>query len=106
MTVMPIRNIIGKTGVITCTIGIGYWHNHMLLTISNALAHDKTQIFHGFTEIIKYEFLFIFILFISGPFLYTKLGPVSGTKFFPNWLKKFPIDMEHSQLAEKSQIKR
>ena len=42
----------------------------------------------------------------SGLFLYTKLGPVSGTKFFPNWLKKFPIDLEHSQLSEKSQFKR
>ena len=42
----------------------------------------------------------------AGLFLYTKLGPVSGTKFFPNWLKKFPIDVEHSQLAEKSQFKR
>ena len=42
----------------------------------------------------------------SGLFLYTKLGPVSGTKFFPNWLKKFPIDLEYSQLAEKSQFKR
>ena len=41
-----------------------------------------------------------------GLFLYTKLGPVSGTKFFPNWLKKFSIDLEHSQLAEKSQFKR
>ena len=38
---------------------------------------------------------------MTGLFLYTKLGPVSGTKFFPNWLKKFPIDLEHSQLAEK-----
>ena len=28
----------------------------------------------------------------TGLFRYTKLGPVSGTKFFPNWLKKFPID--------------
>ena len=42
----------------------------------------------------------------TGLFLYTKLGPVSGTKFFPNWLKNFPIDLEHSQLAEKSQFKR
>ena len=42
----------------------------------------------------------------SGLFLYTKLDPVSGTKFFSNWLKKFPIDLEHSQLAEKSQFKR
>ena len=42
----------------------------------------------------------------SGLFLYTKLGPVSGTKFFPNWLKKFPIDLKHSQLLEKSQFKR
>ena len=41
-----------------------------------------------------------------GLFLYTKLGPVSGTKFFPYWLKKFPIDLEHSQLAEKSEFKR
>ena len=45
-------------------------------------------------------------IIITGLFLYTKLGPVSGTKFFPNWLKKFPIDLEHSQLAEKSQFKR
>ena len=44
--------------------------------------------------------------FSPGLFLYTKLGPVSGTKFFPIWLKKFPIDLEHSQLAEKSQFKR
>ena len=43
---------------------------------------------------------------LSGLFLYRKLGPVSGIKFFPNWLKKFPIDLEHSQLAEKSQFKR
>ena len=42
----------------------------------------------------------------AGLFLYTKLGLVSGTKFFPNWLKKFPIDLKHSQLAEKSQFKR
>ena len=46
------------------------------------------------------------LLTASGLFLYTKLGPVSGTKFFPNWLKKFPIDQEHSQSAEKSQFKR
>ena len=25
-------------------------------------------------------------------FLYTKLGPVSGTQFFPSWQRKFPID--------------
>ena len=46
------------------------------------------------------------IYLYAGLFLHTKLGPVSGTKFFPNWLKKFSIDLEHSQLAEKSQIKR
>ena len=42
----------------------------------------------------------------TGLFLYTKLGPVSGTQFFSNWLKKFPNDLEHSKLAEKSQFKR
>ena len=31
---------------------------------------------------------------VAGLFLYTKLGPVSGTKFFPNWLKKFTIDLK------------
>ena len=45
-------------------------------------------------------------LSMAGLFLYTKLGPVSGTKFFPSWLKKFPIDLNHFQVAEKSQFKR
>ena len=35
-----------------------------------------------------------------------KINCYTGTKFFPSWLKKFPIDLEHSQLAEKSQSRR
>ena len=36
--------------------------------------------------------------------LYTKLGPVSSTKFFPNKLKNLPvsIDLKLSQLVEKN----
>ena len=41
----------------------------------------------------------------SGLLLCTKLCVVSGTTVFPNWLKKFLIDLKHSQLAEKSQLK-
>ena len=33
---------------------------------------------------------------LTGLFLHTKL--VSGTNFFPNWLKKIPIDLKLSHL--------
>ena len=35
-----------------------------------------------------------------------KTGSGFRYQIFPNWLKKFPIDLKHSQLAEKSQFKR
>ena len=39
----------------------------------------------------------------TGLILYTT-GSVSRTKFFLYWLKKFSIDLKHSQLAEKSKL--
>ena len=42
---------------------------------------------------------------VAGLFLSTKLDLVTGTEFFPNRLKNFPIDLKLSQLAEKYQIK-
>ena len=36
----------------------------------------------------------------AGLFLCIKLGPVSGTKFLPKWLKNFPMDLKNSQLLK------